>query len=433
MASRKWNVCRVCETATLESIVNLGFQPLSSVFPEPSEVCPSNGELHLVRCSKCDLVQLESTADLAEMYGLTYGYHTSLSPMMLNHIQNLADDILANSTEISVPSILDIGSNDASLLKCFQAAGWDCVGIDPSSEKFSSYYTGIAQIVDFFSKDAVTEVELNKKFSVITSIAMFYDIDDPVAFAKDVSALLTEGGVWVVEMAYLPLFMSQLSYDQICHEHVTYYTLRSFSVILEQAGLEAIKVEFNDMNGGSFRVYSSQVGSRNESQTAAINNILSAESCWCSMRSYKDLAHRIRDHRGQVRALIQQLTQGGRRVLGYGASTKGNIVLNYCDITANDIEFIVDANSEKDGLETPGTRIPIKSKSFLRDPGHVNPVVLCFVWHLRNEILLQEESLIRKGATFIFLLPRIHFVTRENIDNYIGRDFTDLRFALTEE
>ena len=263
MTPQIWRTCRICGNPNLVPVVDLGNQALSSVFPSPDAPDPSLSPLELIRCDNssqpeaCGLVQLRHTADLEEMYGTTYGYFSSISPTMVSHLTRKVDDLVAYVKPNPGDIELDIGCNDGTLLNHFGAdSGLIRLGIDPSAEKFrSNYQPDIRVIYDFFSEEKVRTLIGSMQCKIITSIAMFYDLDDPLAFIRDISSLLTDDGVWALELSYLPLFLKQLSYDQTCHEHVTYLGLRQIEWMLRQCGLKTLEVSLNDMNGGSFYIY----------------------------------------------------------------------------------------------------------------------------------------------------------------------------------
>jgi len=209
MISKSWQKCRICGNSNLVSIIDLGNQALSSVFPSPDAPDPTFSPLDLIRCDKsaspnaCGLVQLRHTADLDEMYGTTYGYFSSISPTMVAHLTSKVNDLVVYAEPKSGDIVLDIGCNDGTLLNHYGAeAGLVRVGIDPSAEKFrANYQPDIRVAYDFFSQRAARTLIGTKKCKIITSIAMFYDLDDPLTFIRDISALLSFDGVWALELS----------------------------------------------------------------------------------------------------------------------------------------------------------------------------------------------------------------------------------------
>jgi NDP-4-keto-2,6-dideoxyhexose 3-C-methyltransferase len=432
MATKTWSNCRVCGNADLRDVLNLGDQPLSGVFPRPEEKDPSRSPLDLVRCSspKCGLLQLRHTAELSEMYGATYGYYSSISPMMVQHLERKTEDLIRYAHPQKGDIVLDIGCNDGTLLNSY---GADCgllrVGMDPSAAKFAGHYDpDIRVIYDFFSAAQARQLIGNGKCKIVTSIAMFYDLDDPISFVRDIAGILDQDGVWAAELSYLPLLLRQLTYDQICHEHVTYLGLRDMDFILKRCGLRLLDVWFNDMNGGSFYFYAGKQDGPHKPNTAKLEALLAEEAILGTEEPYDRLRNRVLNHRDEVRSFFELAKLAGKSVCGYGASTKGNVVMNYCGIGPRDLAVIGDRNPEKDGRVTPGTRIPIVSHAELRN--RKPDYVFSFIWHLRKEVILDELEYLRAGGKLVFVLPRLHLVDSSNYERYLQRSFEDLAFTI---
>jgi NDP-4-keto-2,6-dideoxyhexose 3-C-methyltransferase len=427
--------CRVCGNKDLVPILSLGSQRLSGVFPHPDSPQPSYSPLELLRCDTtqnseaCGLVQLKHIANIDEMYGTTYGYHSSLSPTMETHLQqkvlNLIDFVNPQPGEI----ILDIGCNDGTLLNCCEGKQLTRVGIDPSSEKFSSLFQEDIQVIyDFFSVNKVREIIGDHSCRIITSIAMFYDINDPVDFMRQIKALLASNGVWALELSYLPLMLTNLTYDQICHEHVTYLSLRDMVRMAKQVGLRIVDVDTNEVNGGSFYLILCHEDGPYQSEQAKINNLLQMENLLNRVEPYDRFRNRVLSHRDEVRHCLQLIKDSGKKIYGYGASTKGNIVLNFCDIGPDTLPFISDRNPEKHGLVTPGSSIPIISYEQMRVEAPDYLFVL--IWHFRKEVIREEQAFLNKGGKLIFNLPRLHVVDARNYERYMESSFVDLAYSL---
>ena len=436
MTSKSWQKCRICGNSHLASIVNLGNQALSSVFPSPDAPDPSFSPLDLIRCDKsavpdaCGLVQLRDTADLEEMYGTTYGYFSSISPTMVAHLTGKVERLIAYVEPKRGDVVLDIGCNDGTLLNYYGTeAGLVRVGMDPSAEKFrANYQSDIRVDYNFFAESGVRKLIGTDSCKIITSIAMFYDLDDPLSFIRDISALLSVDGVWALELSYLPLFMKQLSYDQTCHEHVTYLGLRQMEWMFRQCGLKTLEVSLNDMNGGSFYLFVGKEEGPYTPDQSTIDRLVAEETVLDDPSTYQQLHNRILAHRDDVQNFFKMMNAAGKKVFGYGASTKGNIILNYCGLGPTEIEAIGDRNPEKDGLVTPGTRIPIISHEKLRA---LQPEYLfVFIWHFRNEVIRDEMEFLRRGGKLIFALPRLHWVDIDNYERYLDNSFEDQAFLL---
>ncbi len=410
--------CRLCGNPNIKTIINLGDQKYTGVFPRKGQEDISGGVLELVKCcgdGGCGLVQLAESFDPQSMYGDNYGYHSSLNISMVSHLTDIADEVLNEVLLKDGELILDIGSNDGTLLSTFQqrvADSVSLVGIDPSGKKFKEYYKeGIQLIEDFFSASVFkSRLGENRKAKIITSIAMFYDLEDPIAFAKDVESILDDNGIWVVEQSYLPLMVVTSSYDTICHEHIEFYALKQLVYIAEKSDLRVINVSTNDTNGGSFRVTMCKKDSPRKT-SEQVKMLLQEElDNGVNEISYFDgFKENIAIHRKDLMDFLRKCRDENKMVLGYGASTKGNVVLQYCDIDSTLIQAIVEVNSDKYGCVTPGTNIPIISEEEGRKMNPDYFVVL--PWHFKSNILQKERDFISStGTKFVFYLPYFHIV-----------------------
>ena len=424
--------CKNCKNKKLKKIVKLEKQPISSVFLSEKKLNLKKYSLDLYECNACKLVQFSSLPPLGDMYGETYGYRTSLSNLMINHMKNKFIRITKNKKILKNGNlILDIGSNDGTFLNFFAKKNKNLklYGMDPSSEKFSKYYNkNINLITNFFSykilKENINdEKAIKNQFSLITSFAMFYDIDKPNDFCKDISKLLSKDGKWILEFSYLPLLLQNLTYDQICHEHVTYYTLTTFQNIISKNGLKIIDLSFNEINGGSIEVVCCKKNSKEIPNNKKINEVLSDEKK-IDHQAYERLNLRIKNTEKTLQSFVKEV--GKKNIIGYGAATKGNIVLNQCGFTEKDIPYICDANPYKFGKYTPGSNIPIISKQRMRK---MKPkYLLILIWSFRSEVIRQEEKFIKNGGSLIFHLPILHIVDKSNYKEYLNEDFKAFSF-----
>jgi len=403
--------CRVGRSDNLVPVLNLGFQELTGVFPNSAEESVTRGPLELVWCPQSGLLQLKHTYDSAEMYGDNYGYRSGLNQSMVDHLSSKVA-YLEKLTDLKPgDTVLDIGSNDCTTLKAYNVEGIERVGIDPTGNKFAEYYPDDVKLVpEFFAAAAYASANASPA-KIITSIAMFYDLDDPIAFARQIEQCLAPDGVWHFEQSYMPSMLRMNSYDTICHEHLEYYSLGVVRTILEAADLKLVDVMMNNINGGSFAVTAMKKNSSAiRPNNAVINWMLEQEERMGinTPRPYREFEERVFRHRDDLVRLIRALRADGKTVLGYGASTKGNVVLQFCGFTANDIPAIAEINPEKFGRVTPGTHIPIISEA---EAHAMKPdYYLILPWHFKEGILRREKEYLNSGGKFIIPFPEIEII-----------------------
>ena len=414
--------CKNCRHNFLEKIVKIGKQPLSGFFYPNKKKKLEKYSLDLHKCPKCHLVQLSNLANTKKMYGSHYGYKTSVSKMMLLHLKEKIQRLKKFKFIKKGNNILDIGSNDASFLKLL-GNKYNLYGIDPSANKFKNNYKNMKLITDFFSKKNVLKNFKNKdiKFDLISSFAIFYDVEDPNSFCKDIEMMLNENGIWICEFSYLPLMLKNLTFDQICHEHIMYYTFSVFEKILINNNLKVLDIKINEINGGSIEVVIAKINSKRISNYSLINK-LKLDEKKITKNSYRNFSKRIK----KVGSDLNLFVSKNSPIAGYGASTKGNIVLNYANLDSKKIEYICDANLKKYNHYTPGTNIKIISKEKMRV---LNPkYLLVLIWSFRSEIIKQELNYLKKGGNLIFHLPKFHIINKNNYKKYINKDFKELSY-----
>ncbi len=403
--------CRICESDHLLSVLSLGYQELTGIFPTSPSQPITRGPIELVWCPACHLLQLKHSYDASEMYGENYGYRSGLNQSMVNHLTEKANYLGRLVPLKKGDVVLDIGSNDATLLKAFSIPGISRIGIDPTGNKFSQFYTKeITLIPDYFSSEAYRSIE-HRPARIITSIAMFYDLENPLEFARQVESVLAADGIWHFEQSYMPSMLRLNSYDTVCHEHIEYYSLGVVKRIVESAGLNIIDVGMNNINGGSFAVTAvKRSNTAIQKNSPVIEWLLDQEDRMGlnTPRPFRNFEKRVFRHREDLNRLIKGLNADGKKVLGYGASTKGNVVLQFCGLTERDIPLIADVNPDKFGCYTPGSRIPIVAEEEARA---VRPdYFLVLPWHFRDSILRREKEYLAMGGRMIFPFPEIEIV-----------------------
>jgi len=423
--------CRNCKKTKFDKIIKIGSQPISSR-TYTSKIKLKKYPLDLYKCKHCKLIQLSRVAPAKDMYGSGYGYWTGLSPLMINHMKKKVKKLNISNQLKKFSGVLDIGSSDPTFLNLLRKSknNLDLFAIDPSSAKFKKSFTQkkINLIVDYFSKKKIDDyLKLKniplKKFSLITSFAMFYDIDDPNSFCNDVKNMLEKNGIWIVEFSYFPLLLKNLTYDQINHEHVTYYTLTTLKNILNKNGLKILDINFNDINGGSAEVTVSKNSSKHKPSKEKINSILKEES-FINFESYKKFNLRLEN----VKKVVNNFLENNKKVIGYGASTKGNIILNHCGIKSDKIKNICDGNIQKIGQYTPGSNIKIITKKRMRK---MRPDYLfVLIWSFRSEVIKQEKKFLLSGGKLIFPLPIFHIIDKDNYKYYLNENLNSLGYSI---
>ncbi|MFC4910164.1 class I SAM-dependent methyltransferase [Actinomadura gamaensis] len=403
----KTEACRVCGNRELLPLLDLGTQALTGVFPRTPATPVPEVPLELVMCSPsgCGLVQLLHTADLAWMYHDGYGYRSGIRPFMVDHLAGKVRALLRHVAPGPGDLVLDIGSNDGTLLRAYPE-GPLLVGADPVGERFADGYPRGAELIpDFFTAEAFTARFGTRRAAAVTSIAMFYDLPDPMAFMRDVRDVLAPEGVWMLEQSYLPAALETTAYDVVCHEHLEYYTLRQIEWMAERAGLTVVEAELNPVYGGSLCAVLAHAGSAHRRDEAGLNRIRAAEAAMGldTTAPYEAFAKRAAERRDQLREFLDTSRRSGLLTLGYGASTKGNVILQYCGVDAGDLPCIGEVNPDKAGCRTPGTGIPIVTEQAAKDMRPDQLLVL--PWIHRPGYLERERDYLRGGGRLVFPLP----------------------------
>ncbi|OGN90481.1 MAG: hypothetical protein A2Z70_01020 [Chloroflexi bacterium RBG_13_48_17] len=409
--------CRICGNRDLIPILDLGVQALSGRFPSRDEPDPPQAPLALVKCNdagssdRCGLLQLKHSVSPDEMYQHDYGYRSGINQTMMDHLRDIVRNVQEMASLQSGDVVLDIGSNDATLLKCYQVPGLQKIGIDPTGEQFRQYYDSDIKLVsDYFSAAYYLKEFPGKPAKVVTSIAMFYDLKKPQDFVKDITEILHPEGVWVLEQSYMPTMLAMNSFDTICHEHLEYYSLKQIDWMLKKNGLRVLDIELNDINGGSFRVYACHRKSALKSKQSMIDSVFSSEKNLKlnSMIPYHEFRNRVLDIKDNLCRFLTEEKSKGKSIYLYGASTKGNVLLQFCHIDHTIITAAADRNPEKVGRRTPATNIPIVSEEEARKAKPDYFLVL--PWHFKNEFLAREKEYLSNGGHFIFPLPEIKII-----------------------
>jgi hypothetical protein len=406
--------CRSCK-GYLEEIKNLGEFYSCGIFPGSKNQPVDLGKLAIGICIECELVQLLEDYDHTKLYTESYGYRSSLNESMVAHLDSIALEIAAILTEETTSedfNHLDIGSNDATLIN--QVRGYAeqngtvimQLGVDPSGDGFRHYYSKADLLVAPFSSEVAAGI--NQKFKVVSSIAMFYDLPDPRDFVRGIKSVLCEDGVWISEQSYFFRMIEQLAFDTICQEHLEYYSVNDIANICENSGMELFHVEFNDVNGGSFRFYAQHQGGH-RSRSNNLENALRNEEERNKRTELQTMFHKVEELKHEILEFLRDCKDRGLEVHGYGASTKGNTLLQYFGITEDLIACIAERNDSKFGKYTPGTLIPIISEIESRSRKPYAYLVL--PWHFKSAILKREDDFRNSTETkFCFPLPKFEII-----------------------
>lgn len=408
---KKVEKCRICGNTHLERVLDLGEQMLTGIFPREKGAKVTTGPLRLVKCmgedEACGLLQMEHSYDLGEMYGENYGYRSGLNASMVAHLNNKVKRILGLVELRTGDLVIDIGSNDSTTLQAYPSSGPVLVGVDPTGVKFHSYYPPHIQLIpDFFSAALVKARFPGKKAKVVTSFSMFYDLEDPMGFMRQVYDVLADDGIWVFEQSYMPTMLDTNSYDTVCHEHLEFYALRQIKWMADRVGFKILDVEFNDINGGSFSVTVAK-SRGDETVTPSVQTILDDERAkgLDTLAPYQAFAERVFQSKHDLLKFIELARAEGKSAAVLGASTKGNVLLQYCGLTTRDVEFVGEVNPEKFGCYTPGTWIPIipENELLAMKPDYL----IVLPWHFRRFFTTNKNF---SGMNLVFPLPKVEVV-----------------------
>lgn len=407
--------CRICNSEKLQDFLYLGNQALTGVFPKSKNETETYGELTLTKCEQCDLVQLKHKFPMNQMYGDNYGYRSGLNQSMVKHLKNSVERIKSYVQLNEKDLVIDIGSNDGTLLSFYpQNMNLNLLGVDPVGKKFKEYYLPTVNLIpEFFPSPLIQQKYGDAKAKIISSFSCFYDLEDPIQFAKDIVNRLSDDGVWVFEQSYLPMMVRTLSYDTVCHEHLEYYCLKQIKFIADAVGLKIVDVTFNDVNGGSFCVVAAKKNSKIVANEKHVTEIIEKEKQdgYCDINFFKKFAVDVQEHKKSLIQFFDGLVKSGKKVAALGASTKGNVVLQYCHLSTDYLMAVGEVNEFKFSKFTPGTKIPIVSETELTAMKPDYKLVL--PWHFRNGFIEREKTYIENGGKLIFALPKIEVYPSE--------------------
>ena len=397
--------CRICKKKNLKKLFSLGNLCFTGKFPSKNQKI-KKGPIDLVLCKNCELVQLGHNFDLNYLYGPDYGYRTGINKTMLNHVSSVVKNVSKIAKLKKKDHVLDIASNDGSLLKSYKK-GIITFGIDPILNKYKDQYQNINYSVsDFFSAKNVMN-KTKKKFKIITALSVFYDSVSPNNFLKDIKKLLSKEGIFLLEFADLASIIKYKMFDTICHEHLEYYSSKVILNLCKKNKLRVFDIKKNDINGSSKQYYVCHDNSKKKNNENIIKNELISENKLqlSEVKTFKQFFKEINQSKSELNILIKKINKQGKKIHCYGASTKGNVLLQYYKINNKIINFAAERNKNKYDLFTPGSNIKIISEVLSRF--YKPDYYLVLPWHFKNEILKREKNIRKKGVKFIFPLPNL--------------------------
>ena len=414
MHVRTRTTCRVCGSASLRKVVELGPLYLQGSFVKPGKEMPSTRKIDctLVRCNPnedenaCGLLQMLHSVPTEILYA-AYWYRSGTNNTMRDHLKEIVESVTMTIPGKKNPLVLDIGCNDGTLLG-YYPKNYIKYGCDPSDVAQEVREATVVQ--DIFPSEELSRLLEGKKMDVITSIAMFYDLESPVDFARGIKRFLSASGVWIFEMSYMPQMLSLDSYDTICHEHLEFYSLAVLEKILSMGGMKIFKISFNEINGGSIRCFATHKENRLLDDPGNLKLITEIRQQEFDLeldtdKPYLAFQQRIEKLKDRLHELLVKLKTEKKSVHIYGASTKGNTILQWCGIDHNLVDYAAERNPDKYGARTLGTDIPIISEEESRA---MNPdYYLVLPWHFKKEFIEREKEALEKGTGFIFPIPAI--------------------------
>lgn len=405
--------CRLCRSGRFAEVLSFAPQYIASTFVKDNDDYPLSKlkfPLTLLLCEDCGAVQLRETVDPDVLY-TNYFYRSAVNETMRRDLREVVDEVVAAARARPGDRVVDIGANDCTTIGMYPA-DLERVAVEPAKNiSWAHVDRSITIVNDYFSREAVLEATGGRKVQAMSSTAMFYDIDDPNRAAADIKALLTPDGVCTIQVSHLYFTIRDMNFYDICHEHLLYYSLETIRFLMERNGLALFDAKTNFVNGGSLRILVTHKEA-NRPVSPNVDRLLVEESA-LKLRdraTYERFGAQIGDLATRARNFIVNEVQAGRLVIGLGASTKGNVLLQLCRIDRSILPYISERNPEKVGLRTMGMDIELISEQAARD---MDPsAMLVIPWNFKDEIVKREQEYLRKGGRLIFLMPYAYYLDR---------------------
>ena len=402
---KKITKCRICEDKKLLKVYKFNDINLTGIFPSQKKKKIDKTPLEVVFSKKSKLLQLRHNYDVKKLFGKNYGYRSNLNSSMVAHLKKKYLKLKKKLKLKKEDKILDIGSNDGTFLNFFSNQSTR-VGCDPSAKKFKKYYNKRIKIINkIFDKN--TTGQLKYKFKIISAIAMFYDLDRPLVFCKNIEKIIDEEGIFHVEIAYLPDIFKKFSFDTFCQEHLTYFSYISFKNLISKTNFKIIDYSRNSINGGSINFDLALKVANHKPKTKKLQKLHDYElkNKFDKFHKYKSFFKQVEKNINEIKTTIQELAKKNKKIFGFGASTKGNVTLQLCKLDNRLIKGIYDVNREKFNSYTPGTKILIKDeKIILKDkPDYL----VLLIWHFTSTIKEKFKKIKIKNMKYISLFPKL--------------------------
>jgi hypothetical protein len=417
--------CKICASSSLTDVIGIEPQFLSPTFTrdntEEGDLAKIQVPLTLTLCDRtknpesCGLLQLREEVD-ADLLYRRYFYRSATSETMRNDLKDVVADISSRLDLKPRDIVVDIGANDCTTLG-FYPPHLRRVGFEPARNiDWSGVDPGIAIINDYFSAAPFEQRFPGEKATAVGCNAMFYDLPDPNGFTRDVKAILAPHGIWCIQLSYLPLMLTNMNFYDICHEHLSYYSLDALQRLMQRNGLMVVDASTNAVNGGSLRAFVAHVentaaatakGQENLKALAAVETELKLQE----PQTYRGYFDRIKDLASRVNKFFDQEQRSGGKVFGLGASTKGNVLLQFFGITKEKMPYISERNPDKVGLRTLGTDFELISEQRARDLRPSSMLVL--PWYFKDEIVKRERDYLQQGGKLLIPMPYAHVVTKD--------------------
>ena len=408
----KLGKCRICKNKKLEKILDLGEMPLANAFVDKNQIGQKEVSypLRVVWCESCGLLQIDEIVP-PEILFKNYIYVSGTSEALRKHFEGLVTEVVINSKLSNESLIVDIGSNDGTLLKEFKKVDSKVIGVEPAINIAKiAEESGVKTINDFFSEDVAKKiVKENGKADAIIATNVFAHIFDLDESLKGVSYLLKDEGIFVIEVPYLVDLLENVEFDTIYHEHLSYFAVRPLKRLFKERDFKIVDIERVKIHGGTIRVFVSKRKSR-YNINGNVNRLISLEieKGLNEVTVYKKFAGRVEKLKEDLVSLLQRLKSENKKVIGYGAAAKGNTLLNYYHIGPELIDFIVDLSPMKQNKFTPGTHISIFSPEQIYEakPDYM----LILAWNFADEIMKQQTKFKEMGGKFILPLPEVKII-----------------------